>query len=117
MGDDPACTEPAPGARPKPETIERARGGYGLLVLDGLLLRRVEVAGRHAAELLGPGDLLRPFQPTATSPRSTSTWTWRVVAPTECAVLDPRWTARAAAWPQLGAELAGRGAGAARCGW
>jgi len=23
-------------------------------------------------------------------------------------VLDPRWTARAAAWPQLGAELAGR---------
>ena len=29
-------------------------------------------------------------------------------APTRLAVLDPRWTARAAAWPQLGAELAGR---------
>ena len=31
-----------------------------------------------------------------------------MVAPTRLAVLDPRWTARAAAWPQLGAELAGR---------
>ena len=88
--------------------MQPSAGGFGLLVLDGLLLRRVEVAGRHAAELLGPGDLLRPFQRGDDSTLDL-TWTWRVVAPTKCALLDPRWTARAAAWPQLGAELAGRG--------
>jgi CRP-like cAMP-binding protein len=41
---------------------DRARGGYGLLVLEGLLLRRVGIEGRYGAELLGPGDLLRPWQ-------------------------------------------------------
>jgi CRP-like cAMP-binding protein len=89
-------------------TLLRARGGYGLLVLDGLLLRRVEVAGRHAAELLGPGDLLRPWQHEGDSSTLELAWTWRVVAPTRAAVLDQRWSGRAAHWPQLGAELAGR---------
>src|SRR4051794_9679194 len=42
-----------PWRAPNPSNAERARGGYGLLVIDGLLLRRVEVSGRHAAELLG----------------------------------------------------------------
>jgi CRP/FNR family cyclic AMP-dependent transcriptional regulator len=94
-----------------PDANQPTRGGYGLLVLDGLLLRRVEIAGRHAAELLGPGDLLRPFQYNGDESTLDLTWSWRVVAPTKCAVLDPRWTARAAAWPQIGAELAGRGLG------
>jgi hypothetical protein len=91
-----------------PANAERARGGFGLLVLDGLLLRRVEVAGRHAAELLGPGDLLRPWQHDGGSSSIELAWTWRVVAPTRMAVLDPRWMLRAAQWPQLGAELTGR---------
>ena len=47
---------------PEHDTTERARGGYGLLIVEGLLLRRVGVGGRYAAELLGPGDLLRPWQ-------------------------------------------------------
>ena len=99
------------GARwraPDGDNSERARGGYGLLVVDGLLLRRVEVGGRHAAELLGPGDLLRPWQHESAASTLDLEWTWRVVAATRLAVLDPRWTARAASWPQLGAELAGR---------
>ena len=37
-------------------------GGIGLLVLEGLLVRRVGVDGRFGAELLGEGDLLRPWQ-------------------------------------------------------
>jgi len=96
-----------PWREPETETTERARGGYGMLVVDGLLLRRVGVGGRHAAELLGPGDLLRPWQYDAETTIDAE-WTWRVVAPTRIAVLDQRWTSRAAHWPQLGAELAGR---------
>ncbi len=76
-------------------------------MLDGLLLRRVGVDGRHAAELLGPGDLLRPWQHDPAIDARARVDVARGGA-ARCAVLDPRWTARAAAWPQLGAELAGR---------
>ena len=65
-------------------------------------------SGRHAAELLGPGDLLRPWQHDPTLATLQLEWTWRVVEPTRFAVLDADWSARAAAWPQLGAELTGR---------
>ena len=42
--------------------IDGMHFGIGLLMLDGLLVRRVGVAGRFGAELLGDGDLLRPWQ-------------------------------------------------------
>src|ERR1700709_1176584 len=45
------------GSWQSPLEVDPARGGYGLLVIDGLLLRRAGIEGRHAAELLGPGDL------------------------------------------------------------
>ena len=38
------------------------KGGLGLLVLGGLLIRHVGIEGRFGAELLGEGDLLRPWQ-------------------------------------------------------
>jgi hypothetical protein len=34
--------------------------GLGLLVLEGLIIRRVGLGGRYGSELLGDGDLLRP---------------------------------------------------------
>jgi len=91
--------------------VDQVRDGYGLLLLDGIMLRRAGIEGRHAAELLGPGDLLRPFQHDGADATLDVEWTWRVVAPARCALLDSRWTARAAAWPQLGVELAGRALG------
>src|SRR3954467_8948746 len=53
-------------------------GGLGLLVLDGFLVRHVDVVGRPAAELLGSGDLLRPWQPDRTAPFSSGT-RWQVL--------------------------------------
>src|SRR3954465_12284884 len=41
---------------------DRARGGFGLLLVEGAMIRRVGIDGRYGAELLGPGDLLRPWQ-------------------------------------------------------
>jgi CRP/FNR family cyclic AMP-dependent transcriptional regulator len=85
---------------------ERARGGYGLLLVQGTMIRRVGIDGRYAAELLGPGDLLRPWQREGTA--IGVEWSWRALIHARLAVLDGRWAARAAPWPQLGAELAGR---------
>jgi CRP/FNR family cyclic AMP-dependent transcriptional regulator len=106
-----ATVEFETGTWQPPMRAENLRGGYGLLVIDGLLLRRAGIEGRHAAELLGPGDLLRPWQHNGHDSTLEIEWSWRVVSNSRCAVLDPRWTARAAAWPQLGAELAGRALG------
>ena len=63
-------------------------GGFGLLVLDGLVLRRVDVGGRSAAELLGPGDLLRPTPVDDAKPMLGAATAWRALEVTRLAVLD-----------------------------
>jgi CRP-like cAMP-binding protein len=82
--------------------------GIGLLVLDGLLLRRVGVDGRFGAELLGDGDLLRPWQGEDSSIALTHTTGWRVLEPTRLAVLDEAAARRLAAFPELTGRLVGR---------
>ncbi|HWX52117.1 MAG TPA: hypothetical protein VNY34_02415, partial [Solirubrobacteraceae bacterium] len=62
--------------------------GLGLLVLDGLLLRRVGLEGRFGAELLGPGDLLRPWQAEDTLGSIPQVSSWRVLRRGRIAVLD-----------------------------
>lgn len=99
----------ATGAWPGASEAETARGGIGLFVLNGLLLRRVGMHGRYGAELLGPGDIVRPWQhdgeETGILPYET---VWRVFAPTRLAVLDIRWAMRMAPWPAISCEMVGR---------
>lgn len=89
------------------EQAELVRDGVGLLVLDGLLIRRVGVDGRYGAELLGEGDLLRPWQEDA-SPSLPRTTGWRVLVPTRVALLDRRVTTRMARYPDLVSAMVGR---------
>jgi hypothetical protein len=87
---------------------EAARDGAGLLVLSGLLVRRVGAEGRYGAELLGPGDLLRPWEhdgEDVTLPFDTG---FRVIERLHLAVLDPKATARMAPYPEVMAALVGR---------
>ena len=100
-----ATIEVFAGSWRQPREPDRVRGGYGLLLLEGLIIRRAGLEGRYGAELLGPGDLVRPWQRDGVLPVD---WTWRAVTDARLAVLDTRWVARAAPWPQLGVELAGR---------
>jgi CRP/FNR family transcriptional regulator, cyclic AMP receptor protein len=86
---------------------DRAREGYGLLVLDGVLVRRVGFGGRFGAELLGDGDLLRPWEYDGDETIGFET-TWRVLASSRLAVLDTVWTERMARYTRLGPALAGR---------
>jgi CRP/FNR family transcriptional regulator, cyclic AMP receptor protein len=87
---------------------EAARGGIGLLVLDGLIVRRVGRTGRYGAELLGPGDLMRPWQDDGEDVSLPFDTTFRVIDQSLLAVLDFRFAARAAPYPEIAGALIGR---------
>jgi CRP-like cAMP-binding protein len=90
----------------RPRVERRGRGHLGLLVLDGLLLRRVRVRGAPCAELLGPGDLLRPWSTEVESlssvPVRASFW---VLADARLAVLDRAFAERVSRWPEINEAL------------
>lgn len=80
-------------------------GGIGLLVLRGLLIRRVGVGGGFGAELLGRGDLLRPWQGEGAQSTLSSTTGWRVLEEARIAVLDQPTAIRFARYPELTGPL------------
>jgi CRP/FNR family cyclic AMP-dependent transcriptional regulator len=86
----------------------RTRGGHGLLVLDGLLVRRLGFGDRWAAELLGPGDLLRPLEHDGDEATLPFEATWGVLIDLRLAVLDRRWSYRMAPFPDVGIRLTAR---------
>jgi CRP/FNR family transcriptional regulator, cyclic AMP receptor protein len=80
----------------------------GLLVMEGLLLRKVGVDGRFGAELLGEGDVLRPWQEDAEPLTLRHSTEWRVLEHARVALLDERFTRLLGRYPRLGARLMGR---------
>lgn len=83
-------------------------GAIGLLVLEGMLIRRVGVDGRFGAELLGAGDLLRPWQNQQGQLTLAHTTGWRVLQPARLALLDARVAHRFARYPEITGRLVGR---------
>jgi CRP/FNR family transcriptional regulator, cyclic AMP receptor protein len=71
----------------------------GFLVLEGLLLHRIEHVGRRAVELLGPGDLIRPWRPSDLSASLPSSTSWLISESTRLALLDRRFQEEIACWP------------------
>lgn len=82
----------------------------GLLVLDGLMTRQLSFAGRPSTELLGVGDLLRPWDIDSDLGMIPVDIQWQVLQRTRFAVLDQRFLLTAARWPGIIDSLAGRGA-------
>jgi CRP/FNR family transcriptional regulator, cyclic AMP receptor protein len=85
------------GNRDYPESA----GHLGLLMLDGLMARTVEVGNRSCAELLGPGDILRPWVSVAVHSSVPLESHWTVVDPVRVAVLDRRFTNTMARYPEI----------------
>ncbi len=79
----------------------------GLLVLEGLLIRRVGIDGRFGAEILGEGDILRPWK-GENEPHLPLETGWRVLEPTRMAVLDSRVAYRLARYPLVAGALVDR---------
>lgn len=78
-----------------------AAAHLGVLVIDGLLARSVIVGGRPCAELLGAGDVLRPWTKGDESWLTTAPAHWTVLEGSRIAVLDRRFLARVAPWPEI----------------
>jgi CRP/FNR family transcriptional regulator, cyclic AMP receptor protein len=91
-----------------PEYIDDVHFGIGLLVLDGLVVRRVGVAGRFGAELLGDGDLLRPWQQDDGSTTLAHTGKWKALRPSRLGVLDTEFSLHVSRYPEIVSALFGR---------
>jgi hypothetical protein len=92
-----------------PERYDAAlEAGYGLLILEGMAARTVDCDGRTAAELLGPGDLLQPWQCGRPHETIDVDQHWTVLADLRVALLDRAFAARMAPFPEIGVALAGR---------
>lgn len=105
------CTAPTlriPRGRWAIATAPATPDGIGLLVLGGLLIRRVGIDGRFGSELLGEGDLLRPWQGEDAEPALSRTTGWRVLEPVTVAVLDADAARRMAHYPELTGRLVDR---------
>lgn len=77
----------------------------GMLVVDGLLIRELDIDDLRCCELLGPGDLLRPWDEDGPDATLATHATWRVVEPSRVALLDTAFARRACRWPSVVAEL------------
>jgi CRP/FNR family cyclic AMP-dependent transcriptional regulator len=79
------------------------------VVLAGTLLRDARVDEQWSTELLGPEDVLQPWEELP-APLSVSVKSgWRALERSRLAVLDGRFAAAAARWPELLGELVSRG--------
>ena len=60
-------------------TADERRGHLGLLIIDGLLVRTLHLAGRESSEVIGPGDLIRPWDADDASGSVACASEWRVL--------------------------------------
>jgi hypothetical protein len=81
----------------------------GFLIVDGLLSRTVNVLGKHCVELVGHGDVMRPWRWDDDGSHVRAEIGWVALEETRLAVLDHELVLRIVPWPELGLELFSRG--------
>src|SRR5215216_2802633 len=74
------------------------QGGYGLLVVDGLMTRDILLVHTTASELVGSGDLLRPNDNEGAVSPVQFDIAWNVLEPTRAC-----WSS-SGTWPTAGAR-------------
>lgn len=99
--------ESPPGPWVPPDEAGAGVADLGLLVADGLLMRGVMIGDTRCTELLGHGDILRPWAMDANDYSSVPVEAdWRVVeSPARFAVIDRDVSSRLARRPAIIAQL------------
>ncbi len=95
-----------------PWDVDRLSGAspehLGLLVLDGVIAREVLVSDTVSTELLGPGDVVRPWRMLDASNLLRHTIRWNVLSRSRFALLDRRLSAELGRYPEVGAAIIDR---------
>lgn len=93
----------------EPPSDDVSDGALGLLVVRGVLVRDVSVRGRCCAELVGAGDILRPWDHADTLEASVGhRFSWRVLQEAHLAEIDARMVAKIARWPAVTSAIVAR---------
>lgn len=80
----------------------------GLLLLDGVIAREVLVSDIVSTELLGPGDILRPWTLDRGERLLAHSIRWTVLSRTRVGLLDRRFAVESARYPEIGAAIVDR---------
>jgi CRP/FNR family transcriptional regulator, cyclic AMP receptor protein len=83
-------------------------GSLGVLVIDGLLTRRVEVPGGCSVELVGRGDVARPWDRNVEAEHGSRKTHWEILSDTEIAWLDHEFAMLVLRWPAIVAQIVQR---------
>lgn len=86
----------------------------GVMILEGLLIRSVDVAGGGCIEFLSAGDVIRPWIGDVDDDLVSLASHWEVMEGARLAILDRLFIQRAVRWPEVLATLYGRGIDRAR---
>jgi CRP/FNR family cyclic AMP-dependent transcriptional regulator len=93
-----------------PDSLRDRSGQWlGLLVVDGLMIRTLRVNELECCELLGPGDVIRPWDGGDDMAPLATGASWRVVDDARVVLLDEVFTRMACQWPQVLSQLMDRG--------
>src|SRR3954447_21834236 len=96
-----------PGPWHPPEDRVAHTDDLGFVVLRGLLTRTVGVEERDFSELLGEGDLIRPWDPWEYESSVRTATRWQVLQTSHLAMLDRRIALAVGQWPSVTSALLG----------
>jgi CRP-like cAMP-binding protein len=80
----------------------------GLLIVEGVLARELKLVGHPTVELIGPGDVIRPWVLDVDEPLLGFESTWTAIVPGRLALLDREVMNEMGRWPQVMAMIADR---------
>jgi CRP/FNR family transcriptional regulator, cyclic AMP receptor protein len=83
-------------------------GATGLLLLRGLMIRTLRLGTTASAEIVGPTDIIRPWERDLIPSLVPTMTDWRVLEETHVALLDGHVTAQIGRFPELNAAIGGR---------
>jgi len=90
----------------KPPAVDH--GATGLLLLDGLMVRTLRLGRVSSYEVVGPTDIIRPWEDDLIPSLVPTLTDWRVLEHARVGLLDARTTEQIGRWPELSAAIGGR---------
>ena len=90
----------------KPPELDR--GATGLILLDGLMVRTLRLGRVSSSEVVGPTDIIRPWEDDLLPSLAPGVTDWRVLEQARVGLLDARTTQLIGCWPELCAAIGGR---------